>query len=220
MREETRLKIKIDVYADIACPWCYIGEKRLEQALSMRPDIEAELRWRPFQLRPEMPKEGVAWADFEVQKFGGHEKARQIFARVTGIGAEDGIDFRFDRIQVAPNTLYAHRLVLFAREQRREWEAVEALYAAHFTEGRNVGDLSTLVEIAEGIGLDAGAARAYLLSDRDTAAVTESQDEAYSVGVQGVPFYVFDGQYALSGAQPVETFLWALDEVSRAASVA
>lgn len=186
----------------------------------MRPDLAVELRWRPFQLRPEMPKEGVPWSDFEVQKFGGHEKAQQIFARVTGVGAEDGIDFRFDRIQVAPNTLDAHRLVLFAREQGREWEAVGALFTAHFTEGRNVGDLDTLVELAEAIGLDACAARDYLLSGRDVETVTESQEEAYSVGVEGVPFYVFEGQYALSGAQPVETFMWALDEVTRAASVA
>ncbi len=212
--------MKIDVYADIACPWCYIGEKRLEQALSMRPDVNAELQWRPFQLRPEMPKDGVAWSDFEVQKFGGHEKAQQIFARVTSAGAEDGIDFRFDKIPVAPNTLDAHRLVLFAREQGREWEAVAALFVAHFTEGRNVGDLDTLVAIGEGIGLDAGAVRDYLQSDRNAEAVTESQEEAYSVGVQGVPFYVFDERYALSGAQPLETFLWALDEVTKAASVA
>ncbi|HEX8219559.1 MAG TPA: DsbA family oxidoreductase [Chloroflexia bacterium] len=214
------MKIKIDLYADIACPWCYIGEKRLEQALSMRPDLDVELQWMPFQLRPEMPKEGIPWADFEVQKFGGHDKAQQIFARVTGVGAEDGIDFRFDRIPFAPNTLDAHRLVLFAREQGREWEAVAALFTAHFSEGRNVGELETLVEIAEGIGLDPVAARDYLLSDRNAEAVTASQEEAYSVGVQGVPFYVFDNQYALSGAQPVETFLWALDEVTRAASVA
>lgn len=212
--------MKIDVYADIACPWCYIGEKRLEQALSMRPDLMPELRWRPFQLRPEMPKEGVPWSDFEVQKFGGHERAQHIFARVTSVGAEDGLDFRFDRIQVAPNTLDAHRLVLFAREQGREWEAVEALFATHFTDGLDVGDLDTLAQIAREIGLDTGAVRDYLQSDRNADAVSESQEEAYSVGVQGVPFYVFDEQYALSGAQPVETFLWALDEVRRAESAA
>jgi predicted DsbA family dithiol-disulfide isomerase len=212
--------LKIDVYADIACPWCYIGEKRLEQALSMRPDLKAELRWRPFQLRPEMPKEGVPWSDFEVQKFGGHEKAQQIFARVTSTGAEDGIDFRFDRIQVAPNTQDAHRLVLFAREHGREWEAVAALFSAYFTEGRAVGELDTLVAIGEEIGLDAGAVRDYLQSDLNADAVTGSQQEAYSVGVEGVPFYVFDARYALSGAQPLETFLWALDEVTKAESAA
>jgi predicted DsbA family dithiol-disulfide isomerase len=212
--------LKIDVYADIACPWCYIGEKRLEQALSMRPDLNAELQWRPFQLRPEMPKEGVAWSDFEVQKFGGHEKAQQIFARVTSTGAEDGIDFRFDKIPVAPNTQDAHRLVLFAREHGREWEAVTALFAAYFTEGRTVGELDTLVAIGKEIGLDAGAVRDYLLSDLNADAVTESQEEANSVGVEGVPFYVFDERYALSGAQPLETFLWALDEVTKAESAA
>lgn len=212
--------MKIDVYADIACPWCYIGEKRLEQALAMRPDLDVELQWRPFQLRPEMPKEGVPWNDFEIQKFGGHEKAQQIFARVTSVGAEDGIDFRFDKIQLAPNTLDAHRLVLFAREQGREWEGVAALFVAHFTEGRDVSDLDTLVDIGGRIGLDTSAVREYLLSRRNTDIVIESQEEAYSVGVQGVPFYVFDDQYVLSGAQPVETFLWALDEVTRTENVA
>lgn len=211
--------MKIDVYADIACPWCYIGEKRLEQALAARPDLEVELHWKPFQLNPDLPRGGIPWSEF-TRKFGGHERAQQIFSNVTNVGRGDGIDFRFDLMQVAPNTQNAHSLVLFAREQGREWEAVEALFTAHFTEGKDVGDTATLVEIAQGVGLDRDEVRAYLEGDEYASAVTESQEGAYGVGVQGVPCFVFDDMYALSGAQPVETFLWALNEVEQAESAA
>jgi predicted DsbA family dithiol-disulfide isomerase len=207
----------IELYADIACPWCYIGERRLAEALRQRPDITVERRWRPFQLQPDLPAQGLPWKEFVQTKFGGAVQAQRIFARVAEAGAPDGIDFRFDRVATAPNTLDAHRLVLFAAERGQEWPMADALYAAHFTDGRDLNDLDQLVALAESVGLDGEEARAYLASDAGTAEVEASQEQAERLGITGVPFYVIDGRYGLSGAQPVEVFVRALDELTRPA---
>ncbi len=201
----------IDVYADVVCPWCYIGGRRLEKALALRPDLQVERRWRPFQLSPDMPKAGMAWAEFAQRKFGGWNQAQAIFARVTAMGAADGITLAFDRVASAPNTVDAHRLILFAAERGRQWEAVDALFAAYFTEGRNLNDLDQLVAVAVHAGLEAEEARAYLQGSAGTAEVIASQEAAHRLGVRGVPHYVIDDRYALTGAQPVEAFLYALD---------
>src|SRR5690242_5849150 len=207
----------IELYADIACPWCYIGERRLAEALAQRPDIEVERRWRPFQLQPDLPPQGLPWADFVPAKFGGAAQAERIFARVAQAGAPDGIDFRFDRVATAPNTMDAHRLVLFAAEHGQEWPMADALYAAHFTEGRDLNDRDQLVAVAGSVGLDGAEVRAYLDSDAGIAEVAASQEQAERLGITGVPFYVIDGRYGLSGAQPVEVFVRALDELTRPA---
>ena len=209
--------MRIDVFADIACPWCYIGEKRLEQALAQRPDLHAEVRWHPFQLQPDLPRPGEDWHDFVESKFGGEQRAERAFESVRRAAQGEGIDFRFDRMAAAPNTEDAHRLVLLAAEKGREWEVVTALFKAHFTEGRHVGDLDTLVEIAAGEGLDPSEVRSYLESEQGTAEVRASQATAGRLGINGVPFFIFDGRYAISGAQPPEVFLEALDEAAKAA---
>ena len=207
----------IDMFADIACPWCYIGEKRLEQALAQRPDLRAELRWHPFQLQPGLPKPGEPWAEFIESKFGGARRAEVAFEHVRQAAEPEGIDFRFDRMTLAPNTEDAHRLVLFAAENGREWEVVTALFRAHFTEGRNVGDLDTLVELAAGGGLGPAEVRAYLEGRQSRAEVQASQAAAARLGIGGVPFFIFDSRYAISGAQPPEVFLEALDRAAQAA---
>ena len=204
----------IEVYADIACPWCYIGERRLAEALAQRPDMEVARRWRPFQLQPDLPPQGVPWAEFVPAKFGGAAQAARMFARVAQAGAPDGIDFRFDQVATAPNTRDAHRLVLFAAEHGQEWPMADALFAAHFTEGRDLNDPDQLVAVAESVGLDAAEVRAYLASDAGVAEVQASQEQAERLGITGVPFYVIDGRYGLSGAQPVDVFVRALDELA------
>lgn len=206
----------IDVYADVVCPWCYIGERRLERALAQRPGVRVERRWRPFQLQPAIPAGGVPWAEFARRKFGGVERAQAAFAQVVAAGAEDNIRFAFDRVASAPNTVDAHRLILFARGYGRQWEMAEALFAAYFADGRNLNDLDGLAVVAESAGLDPVAARAYLAGDEGVAEVAASQEEAGQLGISGVPFYVFDDHYALSGAQPVAVFLQALDAASAA----
>lgn len=206
----------IDVYADVVCPWCYIGERRLERALAQRPDLRVERRWRPFQLQPAMPAGGVPWSEFARQKFGGVERAQAAFAQVVAAGAEDGIHFAFDRVASAPNTVDAHRLILLADRHGRQWETAEALFAAYFAEGRDLNNPDHLVAAAESAGLDPGAVRAQLASDEGRTEVAASQEEAGQLGISGVPFFVFDERYALSGAQPVVVFLQALDTASAA----
>ncbi|MGN6810560.1 MAG: DsbA family oxidoreductase [Thermomicrobiales bacterium] len=206
--------LRIDLYADIACPWCYIGERRLARALAARPNLHIERHWQPFQLQPDLPPGGIPWSDLIERKFGGAASAAEMFGRVAAAGAPDGIAFNFDRVTRAPNTADAHRLVLFAAEQGQTWTMVETLFAAYFTDGRDVSDREELIALAAAAGLDAAAARDYLASDANVAAVQASQRTAYRHGVQGVPFFVFAERYALSGAQPLDIFERALDLAS------
>jgi predicted DsbA family dithiol-disulfide isomerase len=172
------------------------------------------LKWRPFQLRPDHPRNGMPWQEFARQKFGSLERANAIFANVTSIGAAEDIQFAFDRMPSAPNTLDAQRLVLFARERGREWEMVEALFSAYFSQGRNLNVRDELLGIASEVGLSADEVSAYLDSDENVAEVFASQITADQMGIEGVPFYILDERYGLSGAQPVEAFLEALDMAS------
>lgn len=207
--------IQIEVYADVVCPWCYIGEKRLQKALVKRPDLAVERRWHPYQLRPEMPDGGLPWHEFAVDKFGGEDRMQVAFAHVSAAGHQDGVRFDFDRVASAPNTVDAHRLILHAAEYKRQWRVAEALFEAYFSKGANLNDHEELVRIVLGAGLDANKVRAFLKSSEAVDEVWAAQNEAARLGVTGVPFYVFDGSYALSGTQPVEAFTQVLDTVSR-----
>lgn len=210
----TATGVAIDVFADVVCPWCYIGERRLQRALAPRPGVPTTRRWRPFQLQPHMPREGIAWPDFIRTKFGGPERARAIFDRVTGVGASVGAPIDFDRVAYAPNTADAHRVILLAAEHGDEWPMVDRLFRAHFAEGRDVGDADTLAELAGSVGLDPAEVLRFLASDRNRDAVTQSQRTAEELGITGVPFFVFGGRYAVSGAQPEDVLARAIDLVS------
>jgi len=204
----------IDVHADIACPWCYIGHQRLEQALGTRPALDVVLRWRPFQLQPGLSADGRPWREFAREKFGSWERAQQMFARVREAGSGDGLAFDFDAMEVAPNTANAHRMVLWAEAQGRGIEMSERLYAASFADGENLCDLDVLAGCAADASLDPDAARQMLERDDYTQAVHRGQELARQRGISGVPCHVFDERIALSGAQPVDTFRQALDEAT------
>jgi predicted DsbA family dithiol-disulfide isomerase len=206
----------IEVYSDVVCPWCYVGEKRLGRALEARPDLEAEIVWRPFQLRPEMPEHGLPWREFALDKFGGERSMNAAFAHVSSAGAPDGAFFDFDKVATAPNTVDAHRLILFARDFGKERRIADALFRAYFLEGKDLNTLEDLLAVAGSVGLNPEKTRAYLASDEGVAEVLASQEEAARLGISGVPFYVLDGRYGLSGAQPVEVFLAALEEANAA----
>ncbi|NDJ35321.1 MAG: DsbA family oxidoreductase [Chloroflexi bacterium] len=203
--------MRIDVFADIACPWCYIGEARLHEAMEQRPDLTFERHWRPFQLQPTLPAEGMPWRPFAEVKFGGWQSAMRMFDHVAEAGAQAGVTFHFDRISHANNTTDAHRLVLLAESFNKQWAMADALFRAYFAEGRNLNDLEQLVEVAGNVGLPTDAVREYLRSDEGRLTVERAQQEAYELGVQGVPFFVFENRFAVSGAQPVEVFLRAID---------
>jgi predicted DsbA family dithiol-disulfide isomerase len=206
--------ITLDLFADIACPWCWIGDTRLAAALDQRPELRVERRWRPFLLQPDLPKGGIPWREFIGPKFGGEARAAAMFAHVASVGAQDGLDFRFDRVAKANDTRDAHRLVLFARSHGREFATAEALFAAYFRDGVDLEDHDALVRVAEGCGLPGAHARTWLASHEGSAAVEASRAEAAQLGIRGVPFFVFNGEIGVSGAQPVDVLLAALDEAA------
>src|SRR4029077_17367913 len=154
--------MRIDVVSDVICPWCFIGKRRLAQALQKRPEVEAEILWHPFQLNPDMPPEGMARDRYIAAKFGGGQHANRIYQNVTEVGATVGIPFHFERIQVTPSTRDAHRLIRRATEAGDADPLVEALFNAYFIEGRNIGDRVILAEIAQKAGLDGEEAARFL----------------------------------------------------------
>jgi len=206
----------IDVVSDVVCPWCYIGKRRLEAALARlresEPDLPIQVRWHPFQLNPDLPAEGIDRRQYVETKFGGPERARQVYARVGAAGETVGIPFAFDAIQRQPNTLDAHRLVAWAQSRNEgDPEAlVEALFRAYFLEGRYVGDREELVRLAQAAGYDPADARVFLDSDEMKDAIADADRRARTMGISGVPFFIFGGKTALSGAQEPEALLDAI----------
>ncbi len=204
----------IDVVSDVVCPWCYIGKRRLEAALATlaarEPELRPVVRWHPFQLNPDLPPEGVDRASYLEAKFGGRARAGEIYARVKAAGASVGLALDFDRIERQPNTLDAHRLVAWAQEQGDADAIVEALFAAYFLQGRPVGDRDELAAIAGEAGLDRDAAAAFLASGVLAAEVADGDARARALGIGGVPFFVFGGRVAVSGAHEPATLLQAI----------
>jgi predicted DsbA family dithiol-disulfide isomerase len=200
----------IDVYADIACPWCYLGRARLQRALDDRDD-EATLRWRPFQLQPDLPPEGADFRSVLEAKFGNWNRAQRMFQRIQTLGAEMDLTFDFDAVDAAPNTADAHRLVLWAQDQDVGDEMATELFRAYFSEGRNVSEPDVLVDCATEVGVDADEARSLLRGDDYADEVRESQQQAERRGITGVPCYVFGDEHVVTGAQPVDVFVEALD---------
>jgi predicted DsbA family dithiol-disulfide isomerase len=204
----------IDVVSDVVCPWCYIGKHRLETALRQLhaddPAFEPRVNWHPFQLNPELPAAGTDRKRYLEAKFGGPARAGEIYARVRAAGETAGIAFDFDRIAVQPNTLSAHRLVAWAQHEHDAGDLVERLFAGYFVDGRNVGDHAVLATIAGEAGFDAAAARAYLDSGAGREEIAAMDVRARKLGVSGVPFFIFDGRVAVSGAHEPEMLMQAI----------
>jgi len=207
--------MKIDVVADTVCPWCYIGKRRLERALAARPQPEVEIVWRPYFLNPDMPSEGVDRAEYIARKFGGRERANRIYATVAEAGASEDIPFRFDLIQRSPSTVNSHRLIHFAGMTERQDEVVEAVYRAYFLEGRDIGDSEVLADLAAEEGIPRTEALRYLRSGADRELVVGGDERARSLGVNGVPCFIIERKYAVSGAQLPEVFHQVFDLVNQ-----
>ncbi|MBY8873536.1 DsbA family oxidoreductase [Micromonospora sp. PLK6-60] len=205
--------MEIEIYADVVCPWCWIGKRRLEQALESY-DGEVTVRYRPFQLDPTPVTEPKPLIEALGAKFGGRDQAEGMAAHVTQVAAGAGIEMHFDRA-VAANTFEAHRLVRFAAERGRSAELVERLYRAHFQDGIDVGSTDALVKLAAEVGLDESDARGYLESNLGRREVAADLSAARELGVTSVPTFVLAGKYAVTGAQEPETLRAALDEVRR-----
>lgn len=206
--------MQIDIVLDVICPWCFIGKRRLEKALAMRPEIEAEFSWRPFQLNPDMPNAGMARQDYLAAKFGGAQHAGRIYQTVADAGASVGIPFAFDRIRRMPCTRDAHRLIRHAEARGRADALVEQMFRAYFLEAQDLGDRMTLTEIAVAAGLDRAETRRFLDGTAGLAEVVAEDRGARRLGINAVPCFVFEGQYAVSGAQEPEFFLPVFDLVA------
>ena len=202
--------VTIDVISDVVCPWCYLGKRRLEQALAIVPDVSAEVRWRPFQLDPSIPPEGIPRADYIRRKFGSLEALDAPNARLAAAGAAVGIAYAFDKIARSPNTIDAHRLIRWAAAAGVEEAMVERLFRFYFVEGADIGSREVLVRAAADIGMDAAAVAADLATDRDRAAVQADIDTASYAGVTGVPCFIMDGRSAVMGAQSPELLAAAI----------
>ena len=206
--------LHIEIVSDFVCPWCYVGKKRLEKALSLRPDLQVDLSWSPFQLSPDMPREGRNKLEHYREIFG-EERAEQIAASMRDTGVEAGINFGASADAVSPNTLSAHVLLLWATEDEAvDTNAVaEQLFHAHHVECANIGSHDVLVNIASGAGMNADQVRQGLADDIDEGRVQEQIDQDKARGVSGVPFYVINDQYGISGAQPPEILLQTFDQI-------
>ena len=205
--------MEIDIFSDTICPWCFIGKRRLERALRERPQADLTIRWRAFQLNPDMPAEGIDRTHYLEAKFGGARNAEAVYAQVKAAGETEEIPFAFDQIQRTPNTVDSHRLISFARDNGRQDETVEALFNAYFLRGENIGDPEILIAAAKEAGLNAEAVRAFLASDAEADVVRAEDTQARQAGINGVPCFIFNGKYALSGAQPPEVLHQLFDLV-------
>jgi len=205
-------RVVIEVVSDVVCPWCYLGKHRLEAAVRLRPDIEAEISWRPYFLDPRVPREGMARVDYLSRKFGSDERIRPAHERLSRLGREEGIDFHFERIARQPNTLDAHRLIGWAQAAGRAAPVVEKLFSLFFSEGADLTERETLLVAAAAGGLDVEAARRDLAGDRDVASVEKAATDAAEAGISGVPFFIFNSRFAVAGAQPPDLLAAAMDK--------
>jgi len=208
--------LSIDIWSDIACPWCYVGKRRLEGALAQFALArQVEVTWHAFELDPGAAREkapGVPYAVSLAKKYGSSvEHAERMIARLVSVARTDGLEFRFDRIRPG-NTFDAHRVVHLAKLHGQQDAMKERLFRAYLSEGRLISDPQVLLELAAEVGLDADEVSGLLQSDLHAEAVRADEAEARELGIDGVPFFVFDGRLAVSGAQPTEVFSRALEQ--------
>ncbi len=213
----------IDIFSDAICPWCYIGKRRLEKALKTLEEDHSlhernvEIHWHPFELNPQMPSEGMDRKQYRSLKFGSWAKSLQLDGQVTEAAAGEGLEFHFDRMTRTPNTARAHRLVAFARQHGTENAVAEALFHTYFSEGRDVGDIAVVRDVAMSAGLDDLQAVAYIESYEGIEELKEAESQSRSLEIQGVPFFVLNGTRTISGAQPPDIIANAIREAVKEA---
>ncbi|HEY8613028.1 MAG TPA: DsbA family oxidoreductase [Roseomonas sp.] len=203
-----RARLPIEVVFDLVCPWCFLGTRRLRRALRARPELVADLMWRPFLLNPEQPP---ASRDPFARRAGGADRARRLHATLSEIGRAEGVPFRFDLIHRTPPSLDAHRLVRLAARRGIAEEVVDRLFLAHFAEGSDIADHATLAGIAAAAGLDRAATRRFLAGEQEVEAVQSENLRAHRLGINGVPCFVLAGRHAIAGAQEPEVLQRLLD---------
>jgi len=205
--------MQIDVISDTICPWCYIGKRRLERAIALRPQIEFDVRWRPFQLDPSTPAEGVDRKTYIERKFGSSDKIKPIHAALMQAGLDEGITFAFDRIARAPNTINSHRLIRWSHSMGVQDQVVELLFKRYFVEGADVGDMEVLKAVGAEAGMDDELIDELLSSDADRELVEREDSLARKIGINGVPTFFIGGKVLVSGAQDAEHLAHVIDRV-------
>jgi len=209
------MQMRMDIISDTVCPWCFIGKKRMEAAMAELPELGFEIMWRPFQLNPDMPAEGMDRRTYMKQKFGSDHggKSSPVYQAILDNGKACGIDFDFQKIEKMPNTLDSHRLVRWAYSTGNQDAVVENLFRAYFEEARDISDRAVLVDIATHSGMDAELVGTLLDRGADIELVQKEDETARSMGVSGVPCFLINGQFMLTGAQDTETFVHLLKRI-------
>jgi len=208
--------VRIDVVSDVVCPWCFIGKRRLEKALALKPEIPVEVHWHPYFLNDWIPREGIARSEYLTAKFGSPDRYAGIAQRVTEAAAEEGLDYATDRISRQPNTIDAHRLIKWAEGIGKAAEMKQKLMDLYFTEGADLSNRAVLVQAASDVGLDADDVTDALASDQDVEQVSQEAKAAKEAGIEGVPCFIFGGKFAVSGAQAPQYLAEALERMAQA----
>lgn len=205
--------VKLDILSDPICPWCFIGKTYLDRALEQRPNHPFVIEWHPFQLNPDMPREGIDRRAYLEAKFGGKEKAVAAYLPVVEHAEQAGLKINFDAIARTPNTLDAHRLIRWAGIEGRQTAIVSSLFRAYFQDGRDIGDRDTLADIADSCGMDAAMVRRLLATDADEQDIRDRDAAARQMGVNSVPTFIVASQHAVPGAQATDLWLKVIDEI-------
>jgi len=206
MNRGSAMKLVVDLISDVICPWCFIGKRRLEKAIAS-VDMPVSVRWHPFQLNPAMPKEGISRKEYRTRKFGSWERSLELDAKVIAVGKSEGINFAFDKIERTPNTIDAHRLIWFAGQHGCQDAVVEALFRDYFTDGRDISNRQTLIDVVSEAGLERQLAETMLSSDEGMEVTEKAAELARRHDLTGVPFFIINNAITLSGAQEPDTFL-------------
>lgn len=208
--------IKIDVVSDVVCPWCYIGKRRLEKAMQqLSSEYTFEVEYHPFELNPDMPVQGANHKAYLVDKFGSEDRYDQITNHTTQVAASEGLTFNFDKQNTSPNTRKAHAVVQLAKSKGKDLAVIEDLFKAYFTEGIDLTDDKNLIEVAVQAGLDRQSVELLLADESALKHIVVMEKELSKLGISGVPFYIINSKYGVSGAQSSETFMQVFKEVSQ-----
>jgi predicted DsbA family dithiol-disulfide isomerase len=211
-----QIPVRIDVVSDVVCPWCFIGKRRLEKAIALKPDIPVEVHWHPYYLNDWIPPEGMSREQYLTTKFGSPERYKDIAQRVSQAAAAEGLTYATDKINRQPNTRDAHRLIRWAESLGCAAETKQKLMDLYFTDGADLTDRDVLVRAAVSVGFNEDNVREALASDMDLAEVDEHAQSAKEAGIQGVPCFIFGGKFAVSGAQAPEYLAEAIERAAQA----
>jgi predicted DsbA family dithiol-disulfide isomerase len=208
------VEIHIEVYSDVVCPWCYVGKRRLERALTSVGG-DTHVTWRPFQLNPTMPLGGMDRTAYLKAKFGSLEAFGRMEEQLLAAGADEQIPFAFEKVARTPNTFMAHRLIWYTEQQGCQDAVVESLFRGYFTEGADIGSVPVLGQLAGRAGLDAAAVESFLQREEGATEVKAEEAAGHRLGIHGVPYFVINGSISISGAQPPDIFVSAIRQAEK-----